>query len=112
MSMCVCAIFMEARRGRGIPWMWSYGHLWSARWMLGIEFKSSARAASALYHQTLRPGLVHWVSKATALHVFLLQNEVDLHSPGFSGTVMIKPSTQTRIETDREKRWEGENMAV
>jgi hypothetical protein len=39
-----------------MPWNWSYRQVWAAMWMLGMEPKSSGRAASALIAEpTLQP---------------------------------------------------------
>ena len=47
MNACVhhvCAVPVETRRGRQVSWDWSYR--WLRVWVLGIEPRSSTRAAS------------------------------------------------------------------
>lgn len=38
----------EVRRGRWIPWNWSYRLLWAVMWVLGTKFRAFARAVSDL----------------------------------------------------------------
>ena len=49
MSVHMCVVPREFRRGYHILWNWSYRWLW-AMWLLGIKPKFSGRAASAFNH--------------------------------------------------------------
>lgn len=45
----------DARGGHQVPWSWNYRPLWASMWMLGLEFRSSVRRASALNHLAISP---------------------------------------------------------
>ena len=47
-----CMSFSASRGQKKVldPWNWNYGHLLAAMWVLGIEPRSSERAASAVSH--------------------------------------------------------------
>ena len=47
-TLCAHLLSVEAGRRYLIPWNWNYGQLLAAAWVLGIEPRSSAKAASAL----------------------------------------------------------------
>lgn len=56
LHVCMCAMCevpLYVRRGRQCPWNWSYRWLPAATWDQGTEFRSSARASSALNHQVI-----------------------------------------------------------
>lgn len=51
----VCVVPVEARRGLGIPWSWSWGIVNYLIWVLRTKLQSSRRAASCLNHQANSP---------------------------------------------------------
>lgn len=55
--LCVPHTFLvptEVKRGHQISWIWSYGWLWANMWVLGVEYRSSARTSS-LNHWDIFP---------------------------------------------------------
>jgi hypothetical protein len=57
-AVCVHSFCGGAQQARGwyrIPWTKRFRKLWATIWMLEIEPRSSARAASALNHQAISP---------------------------------------------------------
>lgn len=44
----VRAVPVEVRRGRWVPWNWSYGRLGATMWVLEPELRSSVSAPTAL----------------------------------------------------------------
>lgn len=55
----------RARRGRRELWDWNYRGLWAVPWPLGIEPKSSAKAASALTQGANSPAPSSGIFKAS-----------------------------------------------
>lgn len=53
-STCVTGA-REGREEHRIPWNWHSRRLWTVKWMLGVEFRSSGRAVGALHHWATAP---------------------------------------------------------
>jgi hypothetical protein len=67
-GVCVYLVPSEAQRGHWIPWGWNHRQLWAAMWLLGIELRSSGRAANAVNHWTISPAPK--VRILTTIHIF------------------------------------------
>lgn len=64
MYICAPCVFLglaEIRREHQMLWNWSCRWVWAAMWVLGIEPRSTGRAASALKHWATSPALMMMV---------------------------------------------------
>ena len=53
--MCIVFYLHTCLWGCQLPWSWSYRQLWTTMWLLGIELRTSGRAASALNRWAISP---------------------------------------------------------
>lgn len=55
---CVCLLPVEAGEGRRFHWKWSYGWLWTPRWVLRTKARSSTRSTRVPNRNTVFPASV------------------------------------------------------
>lgn len=69
----------SARRGHQMTWNYTYGELWAAIWVLGMEPRFSGRAARPLNHSTISPATPHYFKEEkymyTQTYVLVLYTE-------------------------------------
>ena len=70
----ICLVSLEVKRGCQVPWNWTYRQLCAAIWVLGMEARSSGRAASALNCWVISPvpGKFLWEEESNLLRKWAL----------------------------------------
>lgn len=94
-SICIWMwVLVEARRVWWIPWNWSYKRLWATWWVLGTEFKSSAKATSTLNWRAVFPSFrIFFFFTFQQVMSYMIQIESNQWENYFTSIFSLKWST-------------------